>query len=127
MYDQIPNQLLSFGKQAIDATFKAQHLALENFEKVAGLQLKTLEDRVGATLAFLGEVSEARDFEAAKTVWPKGIALAKESGEQLYAVSQEALNASLKTSEAIAQLLKAQVEAANEGVAKAAPAAKRAR
>ncbi len=127
MYDQIPNQLLSFGKQAIDATFKAQHLALENFEKVAGLQLKTLEDRVGATLAFLGEASEARDFESAKTVWPKGVALAKESGEQFYAISQEALNASLKTSEAIAQLLKAQVEAANEGVAKVAPAAKRAK
>lgn len=124
MSDQISTQFLSYGKQAIDAGFKAQQLALQNFEHILGLQLKSLEDRVGATLAFVGEASEVRDLEAVKTVWPKGVALAKESGEQFYQVGQEVLNASLKTSEAIGQLFKAQVEAANDGLVK--PAVKRA-
>ncbi len=127
MYDQIPNQFLSFGKQALEASFKAQHLALENFERVAGLQLKTLEDRMGATLAFLGEASEVRDADGAKAVWPKGVALIKESSEQFYSVSQEALNSSLKASETIGQLVKTQLEAANETVVKAAPAAAKTR
>ncbi len=124
MYEQIPNQILSFGKQAIEASFKAQHLALENFERIAGLQLKTFEDRIGATIAFFGEASEVRDAEGVKAVWPKGVALIKESGEQFYSVSQEALNTSLKASETIGQLVKTQLEAVNDSVAKAAPAAK---
>lgn len=127
MYEQIPNQFLSFGKQAIEASFKAQRLALENFERVAGLQLKTIEDRVGATMAFLGEAAEVRDADGAKAVWPKGVALIKESSEQFYSVGQEALNGSLKASEVIGQLLKSQLEAANDSVVKAAPAAAKAR
>ena len=127
MYDQIPNQFLSFGKQAMEATFKAQHLALANFEQIAGLHLKTLEDRVGATLSFLGEAAEVRDAETAKTVWPKGIALVKESSEQFYSVGQQAMNASLKASEAMNELVKSQFEAANDGVTKATPAKSRAR
>ncbi len=124
MYEQIPNQILSYGKQAIEASFKAQHLALENFERVASLQLKSFEERVGATLAFLGEASEVRDAEGLKAVWPKGVALIKENGEQFYGVSQEALSASLKTSESIGQLVKTQLEAVNDSVVKTAPASK---
>jgi hypothetical protein len=124
MYEQIPNQILSFSKQALEASFKAQHLALENFERVAGLQLKTIEERMNATLAFFGEASEVRDADGAKAVWPKGVALVKESSEQFYSVGQEALNASLKASESIGQLVKTQLEAVNESVNKAAPAAK---
>ena len=123
MYEQIPNQILSFGKQAIEATFQAQRLALENFERVANLQMKSFEDRVNATVAFFGEASEVRDADGAKTVWPKGVALIKESGEQFFSVSQEAMNSSLKTSETIGQLVKTQLEAVNDSVAKAAPAA----
>lgn len=127
MYEQIPNQFLSFGKQALEATFKAQHLALENLERVATMQLKSLEDRVNATVAFLGEAAEVRDADGAKTVWPKGVALIKESGEQFFSVNQEALNSTLKTSETIGQLVKTQLEAVNDSVVKAAPAAKTAR
>jgi len=127
MYEQIPNQILSFGKQAVEATFKAQHLALANFERVAGLHLKSIEERVNATVAFVSEAAEVRDADGVKSVWPKGIALIKETGEQFFSVSQEALNASLKTSETIGQLVKTQLEAVNDSVVKAAPAAKTAR
>ncbi len=127
MYEQIPNQILSFGKQAFEASFKAQHLMLENFERVVGMQMKSFEDRMNATVAFMGEAVEVRDADGAKTVWPKGVALIKETGEQIFSVNQEAMNASLKTSETIGQLVKTQLEAVNDSVVKAAPAAKTAR
>jgi hypothetical protein len=101
---------------------KAQQLALGNFEEVAKLQLKAIEGRVNATFEFLSEASEVRDFDGAKAIWPKGFNLAKESGEELFALGQEAMTRSVKTGEAISQLVKNQVEVANEAVTKAAPA-----
>lgn len=125
MFEQINQPVFAFGKQLADSTLKAQALALANFEQVANLQLKTLEGRVNATFAFLGEAAEVRDFDGVKAIWPKGISLVKESGEQLYAASQEALGHNVKTSEAIGNLIKGQIESANETLK--APTAKTAR
>jgi len=119
MIEQFNNQFVTVGKQMADNAFRVQSLALQNFEQIAEMQLRVMEDRVGATFAFLGEMAEVRDFDSMRSVWPKGINLARESGEQLYALSQEALNQTLKTSEAIGQLVKQQVEVANEGMIKA--------
>lgn len=114
MFQQINTQVLALGKNFADTAFKAQSLALEGFEKIAGLQLKTLENQVNATTAFLSEAFEARDFETAKAVWPKGVNLVKESTEKLYSTSQEVFGVGLKTSEALGQLARDAFETTND-------------
>jgi len=126
MFEQFNSQVLAFGKNFADAAFKAQNLALESFEKIADLQLKTLENRVSATQAFWSEALEARDFDGMKAVWPKSVTLVKESSEKLYSAGQEVFGVSLKTSEAFGLLAKDTFEAANETFGKQVQAAKKA-
>lgn len=127
MFDQINQPFVSYSKQLAESALKAQQLALGNFEELAKLQLKAIEGRVNATFEFLGEAAEVRDFDGVKSIWPKGFNLAKESGEEFFALGQEAMTRSAKTGEAISQLVKTQVESANEAVAKATPKAARAK
>lgn len=127
MFDQINQPLVNFGKQFAESALKAQQLALNNFEQVANLQLKALETRVNATFDFLGEAAEVRDFDGVKAIWPKGFNLVKESGEHLFKVGQDAMAQTVKTTEAISQLVKAQVESANDSIVKSAPKAARAK
>ena len=116
MYEQFNSQVLAFGKNFADAAFKAQNLALESFEKITELQLKTLENRLSATQAFVTEALEARDFEGFKAVWPKGVNLVKESTEKFYSAGQEVFGVTLKTSEAFGEMAKKNFEAANENI-----------
>jgi hypothetical protein len=127
MFENAHTPFLSLSKQIAENTFKAQLLALEGFERVADLQMKSLEERMNATMAFFTEAAEVRDFESAKAFWPKGVNLIKESTEQFVGTTQEALGQSMKASEAIGQLARNQFEAVNEGVAKSAKAARAAK
>lgn len=124
MYDQINSQFTASTKQFADSAMKAQQVAFEGFERVLGLQLKSFEQQIGATMAFLGEAAEVRDFEAAKAFFPKSVALIKDSAEQMYSTSQEVLGQTLKTNEALGLLVKNGFESANETVVKAAKASK---
>ena len=126
MYEQMNSQFLSLGKNFADAAVKAQSVALASFESIAGLQLKAVENHVNASSAFWAEASEVRDFEGAKAIWPKGVALAKESAEKLYATNQEVIGLTLKTNEQIGNLIKGSFEATNEAVTKQVNAAKKA-
>lgn len=126
MFEQINNQSLALGKSYADAFVKAQGLALSSFERITELNLKTFEDRVKASVEFWSEAAEVRDFEGAKAIWPKGVQLAKESAEKLYANSQEVLGISLKTSEAIGTIAKSSFETTNETISKQVNAAKKA-
>jgi exonuclease VII small subunit len=118
MFEQINTQSLALGKSYADAFVKAQGLALASFERITELNLKTFEDRMKASVDFLSEAAEVRDLEAAKAFWPKGVQLAKESAEKLYATSQEVFGESLKTSEAIGSLAKGSFENTNETITK---------
>ena len=126
MYEQINSQFLSLGKTFADAAVKAQGVALAGFEKIADVQLKAVEKQVNASSAFWSEASEIRDFDGAKAIWPKGVALAKESAEKLYNTNQELLGITLKTNEALGNLIKGSFEATNETVTKQVNAAKKA-
>ena len=126
MYEQINSQFLSLGKTFADAAVKAQGVALAGFEKIADVQLKAVEKQVTASSAFWSEASEIRDFDGAKAIWPKGVALAKESAEKLYNTNQELLGITLKTNEALGNLIKGSFEATNETVTKQVNAVKKA-
>ena len=70
MYEQINSQVLAFSKSFADNAMKAHNLAVEGFERITALQLKTLENRVSATVEFFSEAAEVRDFDGIKTIWP---------------------------------------------------------
>lgn len=123
MMNEMNTQTLAFGKSYADTFVKAQNLSLKSFERIAGLHMKAFEDRMHATVAFWTEAVEVRDMDDAKAIWPKGVQLAKDSAETMYATSQEVLGESLKTGEAIGTLVKGQFENTAETVTKQATSA----
>jgi phasin family protein len=126
MYEQFnTKQLLAMSKQFSDTAFKAHGLAIAGFEKAIDLQLKTLENNVNATVGFWTEASEIRDLDGVRTLFPKSVALAKDSAEKMYAVSQELVGLSVKTTEAIGDLVKGQFEVANDAFGAKPAAAKK--
>ena len=126
MYEQINSQFLALSKSFADNAFKAQNLAAEGMERIAALQLKTLENRVAATVEFWSEAAEVRDFDGVKAIWPKSVNLVKESTEKFYANGQEIFGLTLKTTEALGQLAKGSFEAANDNFTKQVNSVKKA-
>ena len=126
MFEQMNSQSMALGKGYTDAFVKAQSLMMAGFERITELNLKTFEDRLKASVEFWSEAAEIRDLESAKTIWPKSVALAKESAEKIYANSQEVLGVSMKTSEAIGSLAKGSMQSTNDTIVKQVNAAKKA-
>jgi len=112
--NQINDQFAAASRQFADNAAQVNRLALENAEKVFGLQLAAFEESTNATFAFLGEIAEVRDFDAFKAVWPKGVQVARENVERTISTGQEVFGRTVKTNEAIAQIAKVQVESATE-------------
>lgn len=125
---QFNEQFSTYTHQFAAAAARANRLALESAETVFGVQLKTFEKNVDATSAFFGELAEVSDVESYKSLWPKGLQVAKDNAERLVAASQEVFGLTLKTGEAFGQLVKTQFETATDNVqasvAKATKAAK---
>ena len=103
-------QIVAATRQFADAAAQVNRLTLKNAEAVIGLQLAAVEERVGATFAFFNEAAEARDFDAVKTLWPKGLQVARENVERAVTTAKDVLGRTLKTQEAIAELAKTQFE-----------------
>lgn len=132
MYQQFNEQFAKSSRQFADTTAQVSRLALENTEAVFGLQLAAVEENLNAAFAFWGELTEVRDLDGLKTVWPKGVQVARENIERSIGAGQEVFGRTVKTNEAIAQLAKGQFETAAkaaqadaEQVVKAATARKR--
>ena len=120
MYEQINSQALAFGKTVADSALKANSVATEGLERVARLQLKALEGRLAAADAFWSEAAGIRDPESLKAFLPKSVNLVKETTETLYANGQEVFNVMLKTSEALGQLARSNIERATTSFGKVA-------
>ena len=127
MYQQFNEQFAAATRQFADTAAQVNRLTLDNAEAVFGLQLAAIEDRVNATFAFFGEAAEARDLEGFKTLWPKGVQIARENVERAVSTGQEVFGRTLKANEAIGELAKSQIESAAKttqaNVEKAAKAA----
>jgi hypothetical protein len=111
MYQQINEQFTAASRQFADTAAQVNRLALDNAEKVFGLQLSAIEENVNATFAFWGELANARDFDSLKAVWPKGVQVARENIERTIHVGQEVYGHTVKTNETIGQIAKGQFEA----------------
>ena len=112
MYQNINEQFASTARQFADTAAQVNRLALASAEKAFGLQLSTLEENTNAAFAFLGELAQVRDADGYKSLWPKGVQVARENVERSINAGQEAFATSLKTGEAIGQIAKGQIEAA---------------
>ncbi len=112
MYQQINEQFTAASRQFADTAAQVNRLALENAEKVFGLQLAAIEENVNAAFAFWGELANARDFDTLKAVWPKSVQVARENLERNLTTGQEVFGTTVKTNEAIGQIAKVQFEAA---------------
>ncbi len=114
MYQQynnpFSNQFSNSTRQFADTSAQVGRLALENTQAVFGLQLATLEENMSAAFAFWGELAEVRDMDALKTVWPKGVQIARENVERSIVSGQQVFGRTVKTNEAIAQIAKGQFE-----------------
>jgi hypothetical protein len=109
---QFNDQFVAATRQFADTAAQINRLALENAHKAFGLQLATLEENTEATFAFLGEAADVRDFDGFKTLFPKGVQVARENVERAISAGQEVFGGTVKTNEAIAEIAKSQVEAA---------------
>jgi len=123
MYQQINEQFTAASRQFADTAAQINRLAIDNATQVFGLQLAALEAGATAAFAFFGEVAEVRSPEQFKSVWPKGLQVARENVERSIATGQDVVARTLKANEAIGQIAKAQFEAqasvVTEQVAKA--------
>ena len=116
MYQNINDQFGTATNQFAETAAQVNQLALENAEKVFGLQFAALQDNVNATFAFWGELSQVRDIDGLKAVLPKGAQIARENVERTISAGQEVFGRTVKTNEAIAQIAKGQVESATANV-----------
>src|SRR3546814_18177205 len=110
MYQDFNEQFANTTRQFADTATQVNSLALENAEKVFGLQLATFEENANAAFAFWGEVPQVRDFDGLKAALPKGAQVARENVERAVRPGQEAFGRHLKDTEAIPQIAKAPVE-----------------
>jgi hypothetical protein len=124
---QFNDQFAAYTHQFAAVAARVNRLALENAETVFGVQLRTFEKNIDATTSYLGELADARDLEAYKSLLPKGLQIARDNAERVAAAGQEVFGLTLKTSEVLGQLAKSQFESATEQaqatVAKVAKAA----
>ena len=111
---QFNDQFSAYTQQFAAVAAQVNRLALENAETVLGVQLRTFEKNVDAAAGYLGELAEARDLDAYKTLWPKALQVARDNAERVAAAGQEVFGLTLKTTEALGQLAKNQFEAATE-------------
>lgn len=116
MNNQFNDQFAAATRQFADTAAQINRLGLENAHKVFGLQLATFEENAEATFAFFGEAAEVRDFDGFKTLFPKGVQVARENVERSISAGQEVFGNTVKTNETIAGIAKAQVEAATTKV-----------
>lgn len=116
MYQQFNEQFAKSTRQFADTTAQVGRLALANTEAVFGLQLNAIEENMNATFAFFGELAEVRDIDGLKSVWPKGVQVARENVERSIGAGQEVFGRTLKTNEAIAQIAKVQYETVAKAV-----------
>jgi len=114
MYQQINDQFSAASRQFADTAGQINRLAIDNAEKVFGLQIAAFQTSVNATMAFWGQVAEARDIDGLKAAWPNGVQVARENVERAITTGQEVYGRTLKTNEAIGQITKGQFEAATE-------------
>lgn len=125
MTQQIDTQVFAYAKQFADNAFKAQALVLQGLGQATGLQLGALEQQSRSTADFLLAAGDARDPEALRGLWDKGVALGRVQAEQAVALSQGLAAVGRQTAESLGALV-LPLAAANDAVAATAAGGRKA-
>jgi hypothetical protein len=118
MFEQFNNQVIQFSKQMSETMIKANTLVVDQFEKMAEVQLKGFEMRANAAAEMVEVASSVKSPEDFRTFLPKTVAFFKESAEKNMAFAQEVAMLSAKSVEQFVALGKQNFEAANDQVIK---------
>lgn len=113
------SEIFAYARQFADNAFKAQSLMLKGLEQAASLQLGALEQQSRSTADFLLAAGEARDPEALRGLWDKGVALGRAQAEQTVVLSQGLVAVGKQTAESLGALVQP-LQAANDAVGAAA-------
>ena len=113
-------QVFSYARQFADNAFKAQVLVLKGLEQAAGLQLGALEQHSRSAADFLSIAGEARDPEALRGLWDKGVALGRAQAEQAVALTQNLVAVGRQTAESLGALVQPLAAASDAATANAA-------
>lgn len=108
-------QAFAYARQFADNAFKAQALVLKGLEQAAGLQLGALEQQSRSAAEFLLAAGEARDPEAMRGLWDKGVALGRAQAEQAVTLSQGLVAVGRQTAESLGAMVQP-LAAANDAV-----------
>ena len=100
------DDLSSYTQQFAAVANRANRLALENAESVFGVQLRTFERNTTAAAGFLGELAQAGAQADLQALLPKGLQVARDNLERLASANQEVVGLSLKTGEALGELVR---------------------
>lgn len=111
MYQQFNEQFVAATRQFADTAAQINRIAIENAEAVFGLQVAAVTNRANATFGFFNEATTARDFDAIKSLLPKGMQVARENLETAVTTGQEVLGRQIKANEQIGEITKGQLEA----------------
>ncbi|MEF2148026.1 phasin family protein [Aquilutibacter rugosus] len=97
-------------RQFADTAAKINTIAIESAQAVFTAQLNAVQERATATFAFLTEAAQVRDLETAKTLWPKGVQVARENVERAVSTTQEVAEKTTKAAEQLGLIAKGQFE-----------------
>ena len=125
MTKPIDSQAFAYARQFADNAFKAQALLLKGLEQAAGLQLGALEQHSRVAADFLLAASDARDPEALRGLWDKGVALGRAQAEQTVALTQNLAAIGRQPADSLGALAQP-FAAANDAVAANAAAGRKA-
>jgi len=109
-------QVFAYARQFADNAFKAQALVFKGLEQAAALQLGALEQHSRSAADFLLAAGEARDPDALRGLWDKGVALGRVQAEQAVSLSQGLAAVGRQTAESLGALAQP-FAAANDAVA----------
>jgi Phasin protein len=120
MFEQMSQQMLSMSKQFAATIVQANTVAVDHFEKLVDLQLKTIESGSTVMADLVEQVSAVKSAEDFRAMMPKSISMMKAQAEKSVALSQEVGALVGKTAEQFTGLVKGQFETANDAVLKTA-------
>ena len=110
MYNQFNDQLASSTRQYAETAAQINRLALQNVERVFGLQLQAMQSNAQAAFGYFTQLLDVRDVNGLREAVPAGVQVARESIERSVAAGQEAYASTLKANESIGQSAKGQFE-----------------
>jgi hypothetical protein len=119
------SQAFAYARQFADHAFRAQALVLKGLEQAADLQLGALEQQSRSAADFLLAASDARDTEALRGLWDRGVALGRAQAEQTVALTQGLAAVGRQTAESLGALVQP-LAAANDAAAPNAAAGRKA-